>query len=33
MWFCIFIIVCVAVISYDIWTDPKFQEKLKDVEE
>lgn len=33
MWFWIFIIVCVLIIGYDIWTDPKFQKKLKNVEE
>jgi len=33
MWFAIFVIICVAVLVYDIVTDPEFKEKLKNVEE
>jgi hypothetical protein len=33
MGFWIFVAICVGVIVHDVWHDPSFQEKLKNVEE
>jgi len=33
MWFWIFIIVCVAIMVVDTINDPKFKERIKNIEE
>ena len=33
MWFVIFICTCVAIMVVDVINDPKFKEKIKNVEE
>ena len=33
MWFGLFILGCLSYLAYEIWKDPNFQEKLKNLEE
>ena len=33
MWFGLFIVGCLFYLGYEIWKDPNFQEKLKNLEE